>query len=343
MHTATVIQTSVQPSVGPSTAAGADKNATAGGAQSAFAGALNAAGARPGRRSGASRQSDDGASGGSLPPTGNQSPPVPSPPAATAAAIPPHANGSSPADRPRTERGKEKGSTPAENPLAAQAAAAVSAAAVPVAAAAAAAAAMIDGTKSTGNTIAAGPAGATSAAVALGGQPTMEAKIEPGLAAKSAAAAAAAAARPHPVALRPVAKAMAPRRNRATIDPLRRTRRQRPYGDDGGSARREPLLDKASAASVALHAVAMEPGRTGHGLRQVPSQPAGNPRFDRLDGSVSSAPVSLVTPRPRTTPPKCRCPSVTQCGTPRSGCAVAARRAPGTSPQSRKGQGRQFI
>src|SRR5580692_10390940 len=79
MNTAPVIRTSVQPSVGPSTAAGADNTADAGGAQSAFAGALNAAGAKPGRRPGASKQSDDGASGGSLPPAGNQSP-LPPPP-----------------------------------------------------------------------------------------------------------------------------------------------------------------------------------------------------------------------------------------------------------------------
>ncbi len=128
MRTAPFIQTSVQPSVGSSTAAGADKTANAGGAQSAFAGALNAADARPNRRSGASKQSDDGVSGGNLPPAGKQSPPVPAPPAAAAAAVPRHANGSSSAGRPRTERGKEKGSTPAENPLAAQAAAAASAA-----------------------------------------------------------------------------------------------------------------------------------------------------------------------------------------------------------------------
>src|SRR5580692_1251899 len=134
MNTAPVIQTSVQPSVGPSTAAGADNIANAGGAQSAFAGALNAAGAKPGRRPGASKQSDDGASGGSLPPAGNQSPPVPVPQAAATAAATPRAGAGSAADRPRMERGKAGGSAAALNPLAVQAAASV--------------AAMIDGAKS---------------------------------------------------------------------------------------------------------------------------------------------------------------------------------------------------
>src|ERR1700688_4161889 len=122
MNTAPVIRTSVQPSVGPSTAAGADNTADAGGAQSTFAGALNAAGAKPGRRSGASKQSDDGASGGSLPPAGNQSPPASVPQAAATAVATPHAGAGSAADRPRTERGKASGSAAAENPLAVQAA-----------------------------------------------------------------------------------------------------------------------------------------------------------------------------------------------------------------------------
>ena len=85
MNTAPVLQTSVQLNVGPSTAPGADNTANAGGPQSTFAGALNAAGAKPGRRSGTSKQSDDGTSGGSLPPAGNQSPPVPQPQAAATA------------------------------------------------------------------------------------------------------------------------------------------------------------------------------------------------------------------------------------------------------------------
>src|SRR5258706_8716513 len=104
MRTAPFIQTSVQPSVGPSTAAGADKTANAGGAQSAFAGALNAADARPNRRSGASKQSDDAAPRGDLPLAGKQSPPVPAPPAAAAASLPPHATGSSSPHHTRTQR-----------------------------------------------------------------------------------------------------------------------------------------------------------------------------------------------------------------------------------------------
>src|SRR6267154_189331 len=123
MNTAPVIQTSGQPSVSPGAAAASDNTANAGGAQSAFAGALNAAGAKPSRRSGASKQSDDGASGGSLPPAGKQSPPPPLPQAAATAVAAPHAGRSSAAERPRTERGRASGSAPAENPLAVQAAA----------------------------------------------------------------------------------------------------------------------------------------------------------------------------------------------------------------------------
>src|SRR5258708_1687515 len=150
MNTAPVIQTSVQLNVGPSTTAGADNTANAGGAPSAFAGALNAAGAKPGRRSGASKQSDDGASGGSLPPAGNQSPPVPQ--AAATAVATPHTRGGWAADGPRVERERASGSAPAETPLAVQAAAG--------------AAAMIDGAKSPTGATAAGPAGATGVAAA---------------------------------------------------------------------------------------------------------------------------------------------------------------------------------
>jgi flagellar hook-length control protein FliK len=142
-----------------------------------------------------------------LPPGGNQSPPVAVPQAA-AAVVTRHAGGGSAADRSRMERGKASGSAAAENPLAIQAAAS--------------AAAMIDGAESLSgptmvvagrNATAAGPAGAASAAAnaatdtaalaatsgatknaatfgAEGGQPSIEARVESGLAAKSAAAAA---------------------------------------------------------------------------------------------------------------------------------------------------------
>jgi flagellar hook-length control protein FliK len=198
MNTAPVIQTSVQPSVGPSsTAAGADNTAKAGGAQSPFAGALNAAGAKPGRRSGASKQSEHGSSGGSLPPAGNQLPPVPQLQTAAAAVATPPAGVSSAADHPRVERGRASGPALAENPLAIQAAGA---------------AALIEGAKSLLGATTAGPAGAAGAAAnatagaatkaatfgatknaatldTVGGQPAMKAGIESGLAAKSPATA----------------------------------------------------------------------------------------------------------------------------------------------------------
>jgi flagellar hook-length control protein FliK len=207
MNTAPVLQTSVQLNVGHSTAAGADNTANAGGAPSAFAGALNAAGAKPGRRSGTSKQSDDGTSGGSLPPAGNQSPPVPQPQTAATAVAIPHAGVSSAADHPRVERGRASGPAPAENPPAVQAAAG--------------AAAMIDAAKSPTGATAAGPAGATGAAAnatagaaanaaavaatngatknaatldTVGGPPAMKASSESGLAAKSAPAAVGASA-----------------------------------------------------------------------------------------------------------------------------------------------------
>ena len=141
MNTVPVIQTSAPPTIGPSAAPAAGTPANAGGAQSAFAGALNAAGAKPSRRPGSSKQSDDGASGGSLPPAGNQSPLPPPPPAAATAVATPHTGGSAAADSPRPERGRANGPASAENPLAIQAAAG--------------AAALIDGAKS--------PAGAVSA------------------------------------------------------------------------------------------------------------------------------------------------------------------------------------
>jgi flagellar hook-length control protein FliK len=186
MNAAPVIQTSVQPTVGPSAAAGTDNSANAGGAPSAFAGVLNAAGAKPGRRAGASKQHDDNASGGSLPPAGNQSPPPPLPQAAAAPVATPHPKGGSAADRARVERGRASGSAPSENPLALQAAAA-------------GAAALIDGTKSLSgspigaaerNAAAAGPGGAIKNAAAFGamsGKPQMDARIESGLGAEAAA------------------------------------------------------------------------------------------------------------------------------------------------------------
>jgi len=182
MNTAPVIQISVQPSVGPSTAAGSDNTAQAGGAHSNFAGALNAAGAKPSRRAGASKQSDDGGSGGSLPPAGNQSPPVPQ--AAARGVAKPHANHSSAADRPRVERARASDSAPAENPLAGQAAAG--------------AAARIEGAKAPSGpsrqgadskAIAAGPAGAANAAA---GAATAAAASAAEVASTDAAAAAAA-------------------------------------------------------------------------------------------------------------------------------------------------------
>src|SRR5882757_7496024 len=138
MNTAPVIHVSVQPTSGPSSTAGGSENtAKASGAQSAFAGALNAAAAKPSRRTGASKQSDDSAPGGSLPPAGNQSPPVPVPQAAAAPVATPHSKGSPAGERPRQERGRVSASTPSENPLAAQAAAAAAATAATSAAAAA--------------------------------------------------------------------------------------------------------------------------------------------------------------------------------------------------------------
>jgi flagellar hook-length control protein FliK len=164
MNTAPVIQTSIQSTVGPSAAAGADNAANAGGAPSSFAGALTAAGAKPGRRSAAAKQSDDGASGGRLPPAGNQSPPIPVPRASATAMATPHSNGGSAADRPRMGRSRASGSVPAENPSAVQAAAG--------------AAAMISGAESLsgptryvadGNATAAGAAAMISGAESLSG------------------------------------------------------------------------------------------------------------------------------------------------------------------------------
>jgi len=278
MRTAPFIQTSVQPSVGSSTAAGADKTANAGGAQSAFAGALNAADARPNRRSGASKQSDDGASGGNLPPAGKQSPPVPAPPAAAAAAVPRHANGSSSAGRPRTERGKEKGSTPAENPLAAQAAAAASAA------------------SASGAAVSAAPVSVAAAATPKAPAPTAPLQSNPALTPDSATPPAAAmmadppagtasvpdkaSARPHPVALRPTAKAMG---------------RAAPATDSGKAPANGAEADSTGAASVS----AGDPSPANDGPK-VPV-PTGNGAQDASVAAAAAAAAVAGTPQPAVT------------------------------------------
>jgi flagellar hook-length control protein FliK len=197
MNTAPVIHVSVQPTGGPSsTAGGADNTAKAGGAQSAFAGALNAAAANPSRRTGPSKQSDDSAPGGSLPPAGSQSPPVPVPQAAAAPVATPHSKGSPPADHPRQERAR--GRAPVDNPLAVQAAAGPAGVAnIALGGVTIAGANAATGIATTAATNATTKNAATFGAVDA--QRATEAKIESGLAAKSAAAAKAAATL-HPAA-----------------------------------------------------------------------------------------------------------------------------------------------
>jgi flagellar hook-length control protein FliK len=80
-----VIQTAVRTGGIPSSAGiatGPGNAEASAGSSSAFAGALKAAGTKPGRRSGVAKQPDDGASGGNLPPTGNPPPPIAMTPAA---------------------------------------------------------------------------------------------------------------------------------------------------------------------------------------------------------------------------------------------------------------------
>jgi hypothetical protein len=85
-----VIQTAV-PTGGPSSSAGIATGAgnaeAAAGSPSVFAGALKAAGTKPGRRSGVAKQPDDGAAGGNLPPTGNPPPPIAAAPAPAAGGV----------------------------------------------------------------------------------------------------------------------------------------------------------------------------------------------------------------------------------------------------------------
>jgi flagellar hook-length control protein FliK len=182
---------------------------------------------------------------------------------------------------------------------------------------------MIDGTKSTGNTTAAGPAGATSAAAtaatnvatksaaaldALGGRPAMEAKIEPGLAAKSAAAAAetsavvagAAVAAEAAAAANASAKPMAP----APTAPLQPNPALTPDPATTSDAAMmvDPPAGTASApdkAPARPHPVALRPVAKAMG-RAAPATDSGKAPASgaEADSTVSTASVSSGDPSP---------------------------------------------
>jgi flagellar hook-length control protein FliK len=351
MNTAPVIQTSVQATVGPSSPAGADNTANAGGAQSAFAGALNAAGAKPSRRSGASKQSDDSASGGSLPPAGKQSPPVPAPQAATLVPTP-HSNGISPAGRPRAERARANGLAPTENPVAVQAAAA---------------AAMSGGAKSlSGSTshaaegnAAAGPegtiTGVTNVATngttknaatfgAVGGQPAMQAKIESDLAANSAAtaleapatAAVGAAAAAEPEAPTPTASLES---NLASDSAM--TSKPATTADQSARTSFAPAAAALAAASAAAdkaaakpHPAALRPVSKVLGRITAPATDSAAARAggEEADSAFSKASASSGDTLPASGGPSVPVPTTVDTGT-QDAAATAAAAVAGT-PQS---------
>jgi flagellar hook-length control protein FliK len=155
---------------------------------------------------------------------------------------------------------------------------------------------MIDGTKSTGNTIAAGPAGATSAAAAatnaatksaaaldaLGGRPAMEAKIEPGLAAKSVEAAAEASAEvaAHAAAAHVAAAAATPKAPAPTA-PLQSNRALTP--------------DSATTPAAAMMA---DPPAGTASAPAIPTLPAASAEKATLAAAAASAAADKVSAGP---------------------------------------------